>query len=225
MDVFRAGTAKVRITPSEAHMQASAAFIVERDIYTRALVMESGEKIAIISVETERIPWVDQIIAAVSEGCGYAKRNILICPTLNKQASLVDYSREDSFSALRDAILEAVPTATAAMEPCKIAFAHTTSNINAYFGKETFAGYVEMPNFSEFADKTLNLLRVESLTRKTVAILANYAMHSDLMYAASKSVSGDVAGCVSDYVEKRLQCVCLYTVSPCKHLHPLTLSN
>lgn len=217
-----AGAARISITPIADEFPYTAprerAFVgVHDDVYVRALVLDDGkQRVALVVVDATRVPHATELIKVVARELGAPESNVLISATHTHNVLLVSY--EDSepnqvqnkeIERIQQAALEAVREAKAQLRPARIAFARGRSWVS-----ENGASYRPLPGkdmqdlyFPEGpSDKSLDLIKLESLKGEPLALLVNYPTHGEVMFRSvtrnnGYEVSGDLPGAVARLLE------------------------
>lgn len=193
-------------------------------IHARALILESGERIAVISLELPSLrPYtlIDDMKETVRECTGIDHRNIWICMTHNLAAPHVpdenrtEYKYRIHMEAVKKAIHSACETALLNMEPVRIGTGTGYSDINVNCDIETPEGWWQGINPAGISDKTLTVIKFEGVTGKTAAVIYHYAVKSSAMAAAvmedgSRYVTSDVTGAASRIIETKLEAPAIF---------------
>lgn len=218
---FQAGAARVDITPAEdaalpmsGYAGRKQGFQGIRDrIHVRALVLHDGTRHAAIVVwELIGVPnavWADTS-ERITKETGIPPENLLLAGVHNHSAPSPAgmYGNADPRSIpymekVKDATLEAVRRAKATLQPARVGagtgMAHVNINRREYVaGKGWGLGF--NPEFP--SDKTVAVVRFETLSGKPIALFINYPVHAVVMGPANLQVSGDLAGATSRFVER-----------------------
>jgi hypothetical protein len=106
---------------------------------------------------------------------------------------------------LVDMIVDAVRQANNRLEPARIGFGtgRLDLNVNRDAVHPDSHTWYQGPNPDAPSDKTIYVVRVDSLSGKPIAYYANYAMHP-IDYYLSGITSADFAGQMARYIENRL---------------------
>ena len=93
--------------------------------------------------------------------------------------------------------------AKAALQPARIGFGTGKVDVNvARYGYTPERGWRENPNEDGFSDKTLSVVKFETSAGIPIAILFNYAVHSNSMTGEpSNLINGDIAGNAEKFIE------------------------
>jgi neutral ceramidase len=101
------------------------------------------------------------------------------------------------------AVIDAVKQAKAKLQPARVAFGEATSylNVNRDAIDPVTRLWYQGPNYEGPSDKTVAVIKFETLTGDPIAVYYNYAMHPNTMFM-SGILSGDFPGMASKYVEE-----------------------
>jgi neutral ceramidase len=134
-----------------------------------------------------------------------------------------DHEWDRDYPALvTKALVEAVRTAKARLEPARIAFATGVAMANINRRAKDVDGKVSLGlNPDGPVDRQFNLIRLERPDRSAIALIANYAMHGTVMSGQNLSVSGDAPGAVTDYLEQKLGGTVLYVNGAAGNIAPI----
>ena len=107
---------------------------------------------------------------------------------------------------VEDALIDALKLARGGMQPAKCGFGSGSANVNinrrAQLNDGTWwLGY----NPDGPSDKTVAVVKIESVQGAPIALLVNYAMHGTGMGQDNYQISADVAGATSTYVEEHFK--------------------
>jgi hypothetical protein len=70
-------------------------------------------------------------------------------------------------------------------------------------------------------DRRIGLIKVEALSGRLIAHVANYAMHATVLGGQSKVISGDAPGVVSTYVEEKTEAPMLFVNGAAGNIAPI----
>lgn len=214
---LRAGAARVNITPP-AHAfpftfeQEKPIVGVHDDVFARALVLENnGKRVALVSIEVTTVPEAPETIRAIAEAAGLPEANVMVTASHTHNVPIAFYHgpamtpvRRREYDRVRLGAVEAVKIAAAALKPARIAFKRGEAHVNMNNGENS--GYKGWPDPKGFSDKSLDVIRVESLDGAPVALMLNYATHAEVMFRSvtkdgGYEVTGDLPGAVSRILE------------------------
>lgn len=219
-EVFQAGAARVDITPAgDAALPMSGygsrkqGFQGIRDrIHARAIVVHDGSQYAAIVVwELIGIPtpvWAD-LSERIAKETGIPPQNLLLAGvhTHSAPSPAGMYGNADPRSVsytdgVKDAAVEAVRRAKAGLQPARVGAGTGKAYVNMNRREHTERGWGLGFNPDFPSDKTVAVVKFESLTGKPIALFINYPVHAVVMGPANLQVSGDVAGATSRFVEE-----------------------
>lgn len=237
---LRAGAARVDITPKDltglVSVWAKAFEGVHDPIHARAVVVDDGTATAaIVALDLveygssqpvrERIAResgipVDHVLVTSSHDHN-APRGGPITPGTSSERGR-PYSTPAYTQQVDDSIVEAVRAARASLQPARVGVGTGSANLNvyrlAYKGDGSWGGAdPEGPS-----EKTVWVVKFESLSGEPIAILMNYAVHSVVAGPDNALVTGDLAGAVERFVERQFddKVVALWTMGPAGDQNP-----
>ena len=214
---LRAGAARAEITPGTEVFPYTAkgerSFVGVHDpVYARALILDDGQNRAVIvAVEVTAIPDSAALVKALAAEAGTAESSVLVTATHTHNVLLVSYHGGEPDAAqareierVRTGALEAVRQAKANLQPAKIAAGRGEAWANVNNGEQ--AGVKSGYDPAGPSDKTLDVVRVETVKGEAIALLINYATHAEVMFRSATrdngyEVSGDLPGAVSQMLE------------------------
>lgn len=196
-------------------------------IHTRIIALQSGETTAlIVCTETGKGPYGPQFAALLSEHTGipvdaifYTTTHTHSAPEITSEIDL-DFKEGEEVDTKQlwgkyvlEQMCSGADEALANLQPAKVAVGYGESFINVnrnriYTRREDGSTYVELGyNPTGISDKTLTVLRFDSLDDKPIAFLINYPMHMVTMIAntyfdGQTGISADINGYVSTLLEK-----------------------
>ena len=201
LPALRAGAAKVDVTPSATELPKTYDGILDH-LYSRAIVFENGNaRAALITVDAGAVP--DAVWKAVSEqvekDLGIPARNVLVTATHTHSVpgqTGPDYVRK---------IVQSVKQARDRLTPARVGYGSGVSyiNVNRNIIDPKTRRWWEGPNYDGPSDKTVAVMKVESLTGEPIAVYYNYAMHA-VTVGQLDLVSADAPGTTSKYIEDSL---------------------
>lgn len=198
---LRAGAAKVDVTPPADALGEGSQGILD-PLYARAIVIESGgDRAALVTVDAGAIP--DQLWDAVRQRAetelGIPSDRLILTATHTHSAP---FSRGGSMA---DQVFAAIQEAGAALRPARMAFGTGTSwiNVNRNIIDPETRRWWEGPNYEGPSDKTVAVVRFETLSGEPIGVYYNYAVHP-VVTGNLDMVSGDIPGAASNYLEASL---------------------
>jgi neutral ceramidase len=237
---LRVGAAKVDITPKDltglVSVWAKAFEGVHDPIYARALVVDSGAATAaVVALDLveygssrpvrERIARelgipVDHVLVTSSHDHN-APRGGPITPGTSSERGR-PYSTPAYTQQVDDSILDALRQAKASLQPARVGIGTGRADVNVYrlaYKPDGSWGGADPDGPSE---KTVWVVKFESLSGEPIALLMNYAVHSVVAGPDNALVTGDLAGAVERFVERQYQdkVVALWTMGPAGDQNP-----
>lgn len=200
---FRVGAAKVDITPSKDELPKQFLGILDR-LYSRAIVIDNGHtSAALISLDAGAVPnqLCQNITARMEKELGIPASNVLITATHTHSVPF-GFRGNNSYE---DKIFQSVKLAKESLQPARISFGKGVSYINVQrdqIDPQTHTWW-EGANYDGLSDKTVAVIKFESLAGDPIAVYYNYAMHA-VITGTLDLVSGDVPGATSRYIERAL---------------------
>ena len=198
---LRAGAAKVDVTPAERELPKNYEGILDR-LYSRAIVLESGSTAAaLISLDAGSVP--DQVWQGVTRQV----ENELKIPVSNVllTATHTHSVPGQTSAAYVQKIVESVRLAKQRLAPARVGYGAGISylNVNRNIIDPKTKQWWEGPNYEGPSDKTVGVVKFETLTGEPIAVYYNYAMHGVTVGQLDR-VSADAPGEVSKYIEDSL---------------------
>jgi neutral ceramidase len=195
---FRAGAAKVDITPAAGELPRNNLGILDR-LYARTIVLDNGVMTsALITVDAGAIPdalW-QTVSGQVDKELGIAPAHVLLTATHTHSAGgprAANYSQK---------IVESVRLAKQRLMPARIGYGTGVSfiNVNRQIVDPKTGRWWEGANYEGPSDKTVAVLKVEGLDGSPIAVYYNYAVHA-VLAGQLDQISADIPGAASRYVE------------------------
>src|SRR5690242_16894591 len=198
---LRVGAAKVDVTPAPNELPKNYDGILDH-IYSRAIVIDNGTtSAALISVDAGGIS--DPIWQAVSKQLetelGIPAKNVLLSATHSHSVP------GQPAGPYTQKIVESVRLAKQRLAPARIGYGTGVSyiNVNRNIIDPKTRRWWEGPNYEGPSDKTVAVIKIESLTGEPIAVYYNYAMHA-VAAGQLDQVSADAPGTGSKYIEDSL---------------------
>lgn len=236
---LRAGAAKADITPKDltgiVSVWAKPFDGVHDPIYARALVLDNGTTTAaLVALDLVEYGDTTPVRERIAHESGIPVDHIIVCASHDHNAPRGGPITPGSSSAegrpysppaytqfIDDQIVEAVRKAKASMQPARFGIgtgrADINENRNAFNGKGWGGPDPDGPS-----DKTVWVVKFESLSGDPIAILMNYAVHSIVAGPLNTLVTGDLAGAAERFVERHYgdKAVALWTMGPAGDQNP-----
>lgn len=208
---FRAGAAKVDITPSlpdpSATNSASAVGMrrggrggipsdgILDHIFVRAIVVDNGiTKAVLVSVDTGMIG--EQVWKSVAQRI----ESELKIPSTNLMLNPIHTHSASGGTA--DQIFNAIKEANNKLQPARIGYGSGLSyvNVNRNIIDPKTHKWWEGANYDGISDKTVGVICFETLSGEPIAVYYNYACHA-VVTGNTDMLSGDYPGATSKYIE------------------------
>ncbi len=212
---LRAGAARVDITPPLVDgFSAPTGRYEHEHLYVRALVVDNGTaRAALIGADqaglSENVWKTASELIAKELDCPEA--NIIMSATHTHSPGVVfrpgpegaGNSLHPDEQRVVDAMVSAVQQAKGKLQPARMSFGTGKSylNVNRDAIQPVTHLWTQAPNLIAASDKTVAVLKFESLSGEPIGVYVNYAMHPVNGYLANFT-SGDFAGAMSRYVEE-----------------------
>ena len=193
-----ARAARVDVTPTGSELPGNYLGVLDR-VYARAIVLESGTaRAALITVDAGIIS--DGVWQAVTRQIEAELRipsvNVLLTATHTHSVPgppAADYTGK---------IVEAARLAQQKLVPARVGYGTGESyiNVNRQITDPKTGKWWEGPNREGPSDKTVAVLKFESLSGEPLAVYYNYAVHG-VIAGQLDQISGDIPGASSLYIE------------------------
>src|SRR5512136_252535 len=189
---FKAGAAKIDITP--AQLPKNIEGILDR-IYARAIVIDNGAtRAALVSADVGMFG--EQVWQSVSQRIekelGIPAQNLIMNPTHTHSAS----------GGSADQVFNVIKAAKDKLQPARIGYGTGVSYINIQrniIDRKTNKWW-EGANYEGPSDKTVAVIKFETLAGEPIAVYFNYACHA-VVTGNTDMVSGDFPGEAERYIE------------------------
>ena len=195
---LRVGAAKVDVTPSQGELPKNMRGILDH-LYARAIVLENGTaSAALITVDAGALS--DETWQAVTQQIEHDLRipssNVLLTATHTHSAPRqggADYARK---------IVESARLARQKMVPARVGYGSGVSyiNVNRNSIDPKTRRWWEGPNYEGPSEKTVAVMKFETIDGTPIAVYYNYAVHA-VIAGQLDQVSADIPGAASTYVE------------------------
>ena len=220
---LRVGTAKVDITPKDltglVGISPRPYSGVHDRLYARALVLDNGvTTAAIVALDLVEMGDTTVLRQRIEKETGIPANNIIINashdhsaprggpPTPGtSSATGRPYSTPEYVKQADDSIFDAVKQAKAALQPARMGYGTGKVDVSVQrYGYTPERGWRENTNEEGFSDKTLAVVKFVNPAGEPIAILFNYAVHSNSMTGAFENIiHGDIAGNAEKFVENQ----------------------
>lgn len=206
---FKAGAAKVDITPKPEDYPDHITGVHD-NLYVRAMVIDNGStQAALVSIDAPGVStniW-QKYTGRIEKELGIPELNIFISSSHSHSAMMGGPGNDPKMalyaSNVDKAVIEAVRQAKAKVQSARVAYGAGTSylNVNRDAIDPVTRLWYQGSNNEGPSDKTVAVIKFETLTGEPIAVYYNYAMHPNTMFM-SGVLSGDFPGMASKYVEE-----------------------
>ena len=218
--LFRAGAAKVDITPDESELPDNIEGILDR-LFSRAIVVYNGvTSAALITVDTGIIfdtVW-NNLTQRIEKELGIPTQNVLL--TATHTHSGVMWAQTD----FEEKIFQSVKKAKENLQSARIGYGTGVSylNVNRNIIDPETRRWWEGPNYDGPSDKTVAAVKFESVNGEPIAVYYNYAMHAVTVGQLDR-ISGDAPGASSRYIEDSFddKIVAVWSTGACGDQNPI----
>ncbi len=218
--LFKAGAAKVDVTPGENALPKNIEGILDR-LYSRAIVIDNGvTSAALVTVDTGMIfeqLW-KKVTQKIENELGIPVQNILLTPTHTHSG--VMWAQPE----LENRIFESVKLAKERLAPARIGYGTGVSyvNVNRNIIDPKTRRWWEGPNYDGPSDKTVAVVKFETINGEPIAVYYNYAMHA-VTVGQLDQISADAPGAASRYIEDSFddRIVAVWSTGACGDQNPI----
>lgn len=223
---LRAGAARIDITPAaDAALPMSGyagrieGFSRIRDpLHVRAIVVDDGTTTAaLVGIELIGLstPFWETISARIARETGIPREHLLLAAvhthaapaigTYNERAAPEVAARRSAYLArVEEALVAVIRDAKARLQPARVGFGTGQAKVNmnrrASNGE---GGWMLGNNPDGVSDKTVAVVRFDTLAGEPIAIFSNYAVHGTVLGPGNLQISADLPGAVSRVVEQK----------------------
>lgn len=218
--VFTVGAERIDITPPDLSglnpMDGKAFRAVHDPIHARVIVLQLGaEPAAFISVDAIEVGNMEAERARIARETGLAVDHIMITATHDHSAPRLGGvtpgalahpggPEVDAYtSAVIGKVIVGIRAARAHAVPARYGTGEGHADINVNRDEYTPRGWVIGFDPDGPSDKTVHVIRFDDLSGRTIAAIANYPVHANVMLGTDV-LSGDLTGAAAGYVENAL---------------------
>jgi len=235
---LKAGAGRVDITPDASAIPRPYTSILDH-LYARAIYLENGHDRAVLlnaDVGALSTAITDKVSAEISSELNVPAANILISATHDHSAIFggprppaggahgQDNAPANAFEEkLVSGLEQAAKQAHDSMQPARIGYGsgNLYLNVNRDAIDEQARLWAQEPNLDYPSDKTLAVIKIESLSGQLIAVYMNYAMHANSLFL-NGMVSGDFPGEAQRYLERTYdKSIALWTSGAAGDQNPL----
>ncbi|MDX1980937.1 MAG: neutral/alkaline non-lysosomal ceramidase N-terminal domain-containing protein [Bryobacteraceae bacterium] len=220
---LRAGAARMDITPAAGAALPMSGYgsrveghkAIHDNLYVRALVLDDGARQAVV-VSFDLLFVTDEMwntmAGRIAQESGIARDAILLAgththggPALGRVKPEFEVRWKPWREMMETRTLEAVRQARAALLPARFGIgrgkAYANTNRRARMAN---GGWGLGVNPQGVSDKTLAVVKFETLQARPIALLINYGVHGTVMGPRNYDITGDLPGAASRYVEEQI---------------------
>jgi Neutral/alkaline non-lysosomal ceramidase, N-terminal len=241
-NALRVGAARADITPAQAgglkNVWGNEFNGVHDHIYVRAVVLDNGStSAALIAVDTSSTADTLPLRQRMQQEFDIPAQNIMITATHGHNAPVfaigpAAQSRQLGtqsaafYAKAEQAMFEAVRKSKASLQPARMGLAagHADININ----RDEFVGdrWKTGRNPARPSDKTVWVLRFDTLAGEPLAFFVNYGVHGLMLGPDNDQITGDLPGSTSRFIESYYhdKAVALWTSGPAGDQNPISSS-
>ena len=218
---LRVGAIRVDITPaSDAALPMSGyagrteGFKAIHDpLHLRTIVVDDGKnQAALVSCEVigfSNALW-DDITRNLAAATGIPRENILLAavhthaaPSLGTYEGKLTEKQVAYVEKLKKAIVDSVLDAKKNLQPAKVGFGTGHANVNMNRrARDDQGGWMLGNNPEGVSDKTVAVIRFDSLAGEPIAIVTNYGVHGTVLGQGNLQISSDLPGATARFVEQ-----------------------
>lgn len=219
VDVIKAGTARIIITPTEpVRMSGYAARTepfkgVHDDIFASAVVFDNGQiKACIITADVIGFSheYVDETKSMIEMETGISVSNILITaahnhggPTTRAYGGEPTESEVAYVETLKKKMVQIVKESDKKLQPVKIGVAKGTCKMNVNRRARHPDGGIQLGRNPEgICDSEVGVIRLDAMNGKTIGLLVNWPCHATTGGQENYMITGDWPGAAAREVEK-----------------------
>ncbi len=235
-----AGAGRAEIQLPEGMFPTEGFIGVHDPLHVRVLLMEQGEKAALVAVEMTSLAddECDALRELVSETAGVPVSHIWVYVThtfsaphippafLNLDKEMAE-SRAIMSQSLRKAVRTATNQAITRMTSARLGAGQGMCDVNCNRDISTSKGTWLGISTDGLSDKTVTVLRLNNLAGEPIAVLFHYGVQSSIMdhcelSSGGQLVTADLTGCAANVVESAYgsDCVALFLTAPCGDQSP-----
>jgi neutral ceramidase len=240
---LRAGAAKLDITPKDltglTNLWGRPFEVVHDPIFLRALVVNNSiNTAAIVAADLVEFGDTSSVRNRIAEEIGIPADHIIITASHDHNAPRAGVVTAGATAhaggpatvayteMVYDQIVEVVRQAKAALQPARLGVDTGTADINTNRDEYTPEGWKIGVNPEGPSEKTVWVVKFETSFGEPIAILMNYAVHSVVLGAQNRLLTGDLAGAAERFVEQYYhdKVVALWTMGPAGDQNPKYVS-
>jgi len=240
--LLRAGAAKVDITPADPaglrNLWETPFAGVHDRIWARALVLDDGAQMAaIVAVDTVEFGDTTALEKRIAASTGIPASNVILAATHNHNSPMMALANAGAtrkggpgapvwIAETENDIIAAISQAKQHLQPVRMGIGTGRAYVNINRDELTPQGWKIGNNPDGPSEKTVWVVKFETLSGEPVALLANYAVHAVVMGPENNLVTGDLPGAASRFVESVFgdKLVALWTSGSAGDQNPVYMS-
>jgi neutral ceramidase len=249
---LRAGASRVDITPPLDALPPPYVTVLDK-IYVRAIVLDNGSAIsALVTVDAVNIGnevW-EEITQRITKDAGIPAENVMLtmthahsAPRAQRDPDAKGYTPQitsnpktiANVTRIVDAVSLAVQQAKASLQPARVGYGTGRAYLNVnrdWFNPKDNRYYLYHPsmgtNYDAPSDKTVAVVRFETLSGELIALYSNYSVHGVVNNGGGGTeISGDLPGSASRFIEERYhgKVVAPWTSGAAGDQHPVYMAK
>ena len=209
---LRVGAAKVDVTPAASELPKQYLGVLDH-VYSRAIVIDNGAtSAALVTVDVILMPgpmW-KRLSGRIAAELGIPVKNIVLAGTGTHSVPMGGAmpgpgGADEPVSPFDDKIVNSVKLAKQNLQPARMSYGTGVSyiNVNRDIIDPKTHNWWEGPNYGGTSDKSVEVVKFESLSGEPIAVYYNYAVFN-VITGTLDLVSGDITGASSRYIEESL---------------------
>jgi hypothetical protein len=222
---LRAGASRVEITPAADAALPMSGYAgrtesfkgIHDNLHVRAIVVDDGTtQAAVVVCEVIGIsaPLWETITERLTRETAIPRDQIVLASVHTHAAPALGTYGEPAegdaarpraayVARLEDAVVTAVRQARSALQPARIGYGTGKANVNMNRrARNGDGGWMLGNNPDGVSDKTVAVIKFETMAGEPLAIVSNYAVHGTVLGPGNLQISADLPGAVSRVVEK-----------------------
>jgi neutral ceramidase len=218
---LRVGAIRVDITPAgdadlpmSGYSGRTAGFKAIHDpLHLRTVIVDDGtNQAALVACEVigfSNALW-DDITRNLTAATGIPRENILLAavhthaaPSLGTYEGRLTEKQVAYVEKLKKAIVDSVLEARKKLQPAKVGFGTGQANVNMNRrARDDQGGWMLGNNPEGVSDKTVAVIRFDSLAGEPIALVTNYGVHGTVLGPGNLQISSDLPGATARFVEQ-----------------------
>ena len=219
--ILRVGAIRVEITPSSDAALPMSGYAGRKEgfkaihdpLHLRTIVVDDGtNQAALVSCEVigfSNALW-DEVTQNLTAATGIPRDNILLAavhthaaPSLGTYEGRLTEKQVAYVEKLKKAIVDSVLEARKNLQPAKVGFGTGQANVNMNRrARDDQGGWMLGNNPEGVSDKTVAVIRFDTLAGAPIAVVTNYGVHGTVMGQENLQISSDLPGATARFVEQ-----------------------